>query len=235
MSKKISTGFSNLDLILEGGFESPSLVLFGSRPAMGKTAFCLSMINNIYKETQCSYESLSETENQILLKLKKINPNFSEKSVLKHRSEFKDNSILFIDYFQLMDLDFKNIYFDIWQKLNELKKLALDLNICIVLCTQLSRKVEERQDHRPTLLDLPDSNILEAHADQVLFLTRREYYDPMDKPTLAEIIVAKNRFGQTGSVYLRFDKENACFSNYIPIKNNVVSMYDEEFAKILDN
>ena len=52
----------------------------------------------------------------------------------------------------------------------------------------------------------------------VMFLLRREYYDPYDKPGLAEVIVAKNRHGAVGSVHLAFRKEIAQFANYTPIQ-----------------
>lgn len=95
-----------------------------------------------------------------------------------------------------------------------LKNLARELNIPILCCAQLSRKVEERHGHRPQMSDLRESGSIEQDADIVMFLLRREYYDPMDKPGMAEIIVAKNRHGAIGSVHLTYRKEIAQFANY---------------------
>jgi len=98
-----------------------------------------------------------------------------------------------------------------------LKNLARELNIPILCLSQLSRKVEERQGHRPMMSDLRESGSLEQDSDIVMFLLRREYYDPMDKPGMAELIVAKNRHGGIGNVNLIFRKEFAQFNNYTPI------------------
>jgi replicative DNA helicase len=94
-----------------------------------------------------------------------------------------------------------------------LKNLARELNIPILCCSQLSRKVEERQNHRPMLSDIRESGSIEQDADIVLFLLRHDYYDPYDKPGLAEVIVAKNRHGSVGTVPLTFRKELVKFSN----------------------
>ncbi len=99
-----------------------------------------------------------------------------------------------------------------------LKNLARELNIPILCAAQLSRKVEERQGHRQMMSDLRESGSLEQDSDVVMFLLRREYYDPYDKPGLAEVIVAKNRHGAVGSVHLAFRKEIAQFANYTPIQ-----------------
>jgi replicative DNA helicase len=68
--------------------------------------------------------------------------------------------------------------------------------------------------------DIIVHNSLEQDSDLVMFLLRREYYDPYDKPGTAELIVAKNRHGGIGSVNLAFRKELAQFANYAPIRNS---------------
>ena len=88
-----------------------------------------------------------------------------------------------------------------------LKNLARELNIPVLCLSQLSRKVEERQGHRPMMSDLRESGSIEQDSDIVMFLLRREYYDPNDKPGMAELIVAKNRHGGIGSVNLTYRKE----------------------------
>lgn len=95
-----------------------------------------------------------------------------------------------------------------------LKVLARELDIPILCLSQLSRKVEDRQGHRPLMSDLRESGSIEQDADVVLFLLRREYYDPYDRPGQAEVIVAKNRHGSTGSVILTYRKEIAQFANF---------------------
>lgn len=108
-----------------------------------------------------------------------------------------------------------------------LKNLARELNIPILCLSQLSRKVEERQGHRPMMSDLRESGSIEQDSDIVMFLLRREYYDPNDKPGMAELIIGKNRHGAVGSVNLTFRKEIAQFANYTPIKYNSAQMAEE--------
>lgn len=99
-----------------------------------------------------------------------------------------------------------------------LKNLARELNIPVLCLAQLSRKVEERQGHRPMMSDLRESGSIEQDADIVMFLLRHEYYDPMNKPGMGELIVAKNRHGGVGSVTLTYRKELAQFANYTSLK-----------------
>jgi replicative DNA helicase len=66
--------------------------------------------------------------------------------------------------------------------------------------------------------DLRESGSIEQAADIVAFLLRREYYDPMDKPGMAEFIIGKNRHGGVGTVNLTYRKEIAQFCNYTPVR-----------------
>jgi replicative DNA helicase len=132
---------------------------------------------------------------------------------------------LVIDYLQLLTGSgtFKsqeNRQLEVSEISRLLKTLARELNIPILCLSQLSRKVEERAGHRPMMSDLRESGSLEQDSDLVMFLLRREYYDPYDKPGTAELIVAKNRHGSIGSVNLAFRKELAQFANYAPIRNS---------------
>lgn len=77
--------------------------------------------------------------------------------------------------------------------------------------------------------DIIVHNSIEQDADVVIFLLRREYYDPMDKPGMAEVIIAKNRHGGIGNVNLTFRKEIAQFANYIPIKMSSTHMDEDAF------
>jgi replicative DNA helicase len=104
-----------------------------------------------------------------------------------------------------------------------LKTLARELNIPILCAAQLSRKVEERQGHRPMMSDLRESGSLEQDSDVIMFLFRRDYYDKHDKPGLAELIVAKNRHGAIGDVPMTFRKEIGQFANYTPLQPIVES------------
>lgn len=130
---------------------------------------------------------------------------------------------LVIDYLQLISgsgnmRSQENRQIEISEISRLLKTLARELNIPILCLSQLSRKVEERQGHRPMMSDLRESGSIEQDSDLVMFLLRREYYDPYDKPGMAELIIAKNRHGAIGNVELVFRKEFAQFRDFIPIK-----------------
>ncbi|HEX7022511.1 MAG TPA: replicative DNA helicase [Trueperaceae bacterium] len=94
-----------------------------------------------------------------------------------------------------------------------LKALARELNCALLACSQLNRAAERRADHRPMLSDLRESGNIEQDADLVLLLHRPEYYDPQDRPGIAEVEIAKQRNGPTGLVELRFNRRLVAFEN----------------------
>lgn len=114
--------------------------------------------------------------------------------------------LIVIDFLQLMCS--RDKFSEITQALNQLAK---DLHVPIIVLSQLDRRLERRQDKRPLLSDL---GAMEQNADVVLFLYREECYtdDPKNIGT-AELIVAKNRNGETGIIPFVFVKENGQFEN----------------------
>lgn len=138
--------------------------------------------------------------------------------------EIYDIGLIVIDYLQLLSgsgatAGFDNRQGEISEISRMLKNLARELNIPVICGSQLSRKVDERQGHRPMMSDLRESGSIEQDSDIVTFLLRREYYDPYDKPGLAEIIVGKNRHGKAGSVEMTYRKEFTQFANYTPVSD----------------
>ncbi len=119
-----------------------------------------------------------------------------------------------IDYQQMMQGDRRteNRVQEISFLSRSLKGLARELNIPVVVASQLSRAVEQRNDKRPMLSDLRDSGSIEQDADIVVFIYRDDYYTPeTDQANIAEVIVSKHRNGPTGMVPLFFRKELAQF------------------------
>ena len=139
----------------------------------------------------------------------------------RRMKEAYDIDLLVVDYLQLLSGSNSTRNSDSRQnEISEisrlLKNLARELDIPIICLSQLSRRVEERTGHRPMMSDLRESGSIEQDADVVIFMLRRDYYDPMDKPGMAELIIAKNRHGAIGNINITFLKEFAKFSNYMP-------------------
>ena len=119
----------------------------------------------------------------------------------------KNLGLVVIDYLQLMTSDKRidNRVQEVSDISRNLKIMAKELMVPIICCAQLSRGPESRTDKKPMLSDLRDSGAIEQDADTVMFLYRDEYYktDAAASDTegnIAEIIIAKNRHGSTGTV-----------------------------------
>ncbi|MEP3278681.1 MAG: replicative DNA helicase [Stappiaceae bacterium] len=146
----------------------------------------------------------------------------------------KGLDLLIVDYIQLLTGSGKsnsNRVQEITEITTGLKALAKELNVPIIALSQLSRQVESRDDKRPQLSDLRESGSIEQDADVVLFVFREEYYVAAQEPepgseaygeweekfrrvqNRAEVIIAKQRHGPTGSVDLAFHGEFTRFSD----------------------
>ncbi len=155
----------------------------------------------------------------------------------------KGLDVLVIDYLQLLSGSSKKASENRVQELTEitttLKALAKELDIPIIALSQLSRQVESRDDKHPQLSDLRESGSIEQDADVVLFVYREEYYLKNKEPKegtpehlawqtdmdqvhgKAEVIIAKQRHGPTGTVQLAFEAQftrfgNLARENYLP-------------------
>jgi replicative DNA helicase len=127
-------------------------------------------------------------------------------------------NLLVVDYIQLMSGRgrFENRTLELASISRSLKGLAKELNVPIVVLSQLSRAPEARSDHRPQLSDLRESGALEQDADVVVLIYRDDVYnrDPNSPEAgTAELILAKQRNGPTGVVKLAFLREQTRFAN----------------------
>jgi len=127
-------------------------------------------------------------------------------------------NMIVVDYIQLMSGRgrFENRTLELAAISRSLKGLAKELNVPIVVLSQLSRGPETRSDHRPQLSDLRESGALEQDADLVILIYRDDVYnkDPNNPDAgTAELIIAKQRNGPTGTVRLAFLREQTRFAN----------------------
>ncbi|HEX7180351.1 MAG TPA: replicative DNA helicase, partial [Thermoanaerobaculia bacterium] len=129
----------------------------------------------------------------------------------------KGLALLVLDYLQLMQAGgkYENRNLEIAAISRGLKQLAKELDIPIIALSQLSRQPERRgSDHRPQLADLRESGSIEQDADMVAFVYRDEVYNATEENKgLAELIIAKHRNGETGTVDLVFLGETTSFKN----------------------
>lgn len=243
----ITTGFVDLNKKING-LQRTDLILVAARPAMGKTAFSLNLVQNAALKGDASVAvfSLEMSKEQLVQRMLSAQSNvelskiktgtlgesdwpriIDAMAVLSESNIFIDDTpgikiseirskcrrlkiekgldLILIDYLQLMEGEGKNEnrQQEIAKISRSLKILAKELNCPVVALSQLSRSPELRKDHRPILSDLRESGSIEQDADIVMFLYRDEYYhDDSEKKNIGEVIVAKNRHGETGTVEL---------------------------------
>jgi replicative DNA helicase len=133
--------------------------------------------------------------------------------------------VVIIDYLQLVcsGRRVESRQVEVAEISREIKGLARELDLPVLVMAQLNRQPEGRPDKRPMLSDLRESGALEQDADVVLLLHRKEYYTiqsgvlpkdvPIEEQGVAELIVAKQRNGPVGTVRLRFDHDCVRFDN----------------------
>jgi replicative DNA helicase len=128
-----------------------------------------------------------------------------------------DLKLIMIDYLQLMSGSGRatdSRQQEISDISRALKALARELNVPVIALSQLSRAVEKRDDKRPMLSDLRESGAIEQDADVVMFLYRDDYYNKdTELKNVAEVIIAKQRNGPTGTVNLLWLPEYTQFRN----------------------
>ncbi len=258
----VPTGFRDLDEMTTG-LQPGSLNVIAARPSMGKTAFALSIAQNIAvrQNKAVAVFSLEMPASQLVLRMmcaearvdmnrvrqgalnekdfeRLVNaagklseaPMFiddgSDLTVTELRSKSrrlmaeKDLHLIVIDYMQLMSGSGtskgggENRQQEISTISRGLKSLARELNIPVVVLSQLSRQVEQRPNHRPMLSDLRESGAIEQDADLVSFIYRDEYYHKdSEKQGIAEIIIGKQRNGPVGTVELQFHSQHVRFND----------------------
>ncbi len=256
----LTTGFRDLNKKING-FQKSDLLLVAARPAMGKTAFALNLVQNASLKGDASVAvfSLEMSKEQLVqrmlsaqsnVELKKIKtgklgandwPRIIEAMAVLSEAKIhiddtpgikiselrskcrklkieKGLDLVLIDYLQLMEGEGNNEsrQQEIAKISRSLKILAKELNCPVVALSQLSRAPEQRADHRPMLSDLRESGSIEQDADIVMFLYRDEYYNPdTERKNIGEVIVSKNRHGETGTVELVWFGEVQKFADKI--------------------
>ena len=220
----IETGFKDIDNITG---VLGNLICIASRPAMGKRTLALNIINNVAKQQKSilifsldygekllknrimNIESVNssdfvETAGNLLLLEKQlyIYDNILDITGIEQKArelKLQENiGLIVIDYLQLIKHEGT-----LEEAIIRLKTLAKELNIPIIILSQLSKELESREDKRPLLSDFKNSNCITEYADTILFVYRDDYYNKdSERKDLVEVIVAKTNRKITGTVYL---------------------------------
>ena len=207
-------------------YEKGALVMVAGRPGMGKTSFALDIACHLAKNSEANIWviSLEESKESLMARLQRKNNIYAEYHNLlicdKPLSSVKAIEVLcagteklggiIIDYLQLISHTGQPSKDSVtW----ELKCMAKRLNVPVICTSQISAVCETREDKRPTLRDFRRDKAMDLDFDQVLFLYRDRYYNP-ETPVedMAECIIAKNRYGDIGTIKLRWDPERVAFS-----------------------
>ncbi|MEE9303184.1 MAG: replicative DNA helicase [Thiotrichaceae bacterium] len=134
--------------------------------------------------------------------------------------EHGDLGLIVLDYLQLMEGNAgqnENRTNEVSAISRSLKALAKELDVPIVVLSQLNRSLEQRPNKRPIMSDLRESGAIEQDADVIMFIYRDEVYNPeTEQKGMAEVIIAKQRNGPIGKVQLTFLGKYTRFENFSP-------------------
>ena len=160
------------------------------------------------------------------------------KSRIRRIANERNIGCILVDYLGLIDAGTgdSNMAYAIGRISRALKVLAKEMDIPVLLLVQLSRKVEEREDHHPQLADLRDSGSIEQDADVVMMIYREEVYKPeANNHGKAEILLRKVRQGETGTVPCTFSGEFQKFEEDVSAPADRTKEYnkaqDKKFAR----
>ncbi len=232
---KIKTGFRDFDNITDG-FEKSDLIYVASRPNMGKSTFALNIaLNTALQKIPTFLFSLELSKEQVVNEMMNIecaiSHNFLENArnliLLQENVYIYDNVIqditileqtakkaklqeniglIIIDYLELVDFDRT-----LEEKLIRLKIFAKELNVPIIILSNLSQDLELREDKRPVLSDFTYTSSIVNYADTIIFLYRDDYYNTdikqYNRYTVTEFIIAKNKRGGIGTVKLLYNNK----------------------------
>lgn len=132
----------------------------------------------------------------------------------------KGLGLVVIDYLQLVTTGNRRVesrQVEVSEISRSLKTMALELGVPVIALSQLSRSAEKRESNMPMLADLRESGSIEQDADMVLFINRKDYYEPKkdqkEKIVPAELVIAKHRKGSLGTIDLLFELNMSAFRN----------------------
>lgn len=233
------THLTELDKMTHG-LQDSELIIVAARPSMGKSALAMNIAQNaaVRDDKRVAVFSLEMSKEALLRRMLAGNDRVATLTRLMDTKLFIDDTpgislaelraksrrlkqqhgldLILVDYLQLMTgPKSENRTQEVSALSRGLKSIAKELQVPLVALSQLSRANEQRADKRPLLSDLRESGEIEQAADVVAFIHREEYYDRNnpDVKGKAEVIVAKQRNGPTGSFDLAWISACTRFEN----------------------
>jgi replicative DNA helicase len=163
-----------------------------------------------------AYERISES-NIIIDDDPQLTPNTLRTKLRRYKKEFGVR-VAFIDYLQLMEAPGHggrdgNRTQEMTYISRSIKSIAREQKLPVIALAQLNRSVESRQGNKPRMSDLRESGGIEQDADAVMLIHRPDYYNKEERPGEADIILAKNRNGETGDAAMMFIRNMMRFEN----------------------
>jgi replicative DNA helicase len=225
--KSIHTGFKDLDNALGGGLKEGEVFFVASRPGVGKTTLAINILSSIAKSgSSCGFFSLEFTEQVIKNKYKNLDINriniyddsaYSIEQIAAICKSYSVNNkkldVIAIDYIQLLN----NVWDDITAIYNSLKALAQELNICVIVLSQVGRTLQEYS----TITDLKEFYPFALKSDKTIILNRPDILATKDelakglvKKGQTILTIYKNGGEITGKVSLLFDSDNLRFYDF---------------------
>ena len=221
----MKTGFSDLDKIIKG-LNNSSLNVIAGRPSMGKSTLAFNIAVNLAKKIPVAIFILEMSKEYVLNNIIDSNlldtqiiiddtPNISiteiQEKCRRLKAE-KNIGLVIIDYLQLISTDDETNREQELSSISQvLKKLAEELNIPVLVTSQLSKEPERRykegQDPRPTPKDFGYSSGIIKYADTIMLLYKDDYYyQNSDKKNVLEINVAKSKNGRLGTIVIDYNR-----------------------------
>lgn len=206
---KVKYNYKSIDNLLDL-ISAKDFIVIASRPGMGKSTLGYRIINKFSKRTKGNilYFNYEIPKDQLKSKITGNNivvmddPSITIEQIKSICESTTDLSFVVIDYIQLISSSSnnKNSLEQINYISRTLKLMTLELNIPIIVLSQVYRRVEQRENKRPILRDLDVTGSLVQDSDKVIFLYRESYYNKGYGLNDMELIVAKNRGGSTGVI-----------------------------------
>ena len=180
----------------------------------------LSMSEEDYGKLALALGHIKKWTNRFILDDEsRLTPHKLRTKIRRNIRLFGKPSIIFVDYLQIMTMPGKpNRYEEVTAISAEIKSISKEVDVPIIVLSQLSRNPENRVDKRPISSDLRESGAIEQDADFIMFLHRDDYYAKLGDELngLCEIIIAKHRNGPLGRVLCKFEGE---YSRFIELDN----------------